>query len=88
MKLLSNLEGISACLCAEFLGVDLHWVLKHIRSGQLKAEKIRQDRQGKVNYYIQENNLRNFIIDNPDLIDLRRVEKYYFIELVANGKVH
>jgi hypothetical protein len=88
MRFLSNLTGMSACLCAEFLGVNLHWVLKHIKSGLMKAEKIRQDRQGKINYYIREKNLREFIINNPSLIDLRRVEKYYFIELVANGKVH
>ena len=88
MRLLSNLQGMSACLCSEFLGVDLHWALKHIRSGLLKAQKIRQDSQGKVNYYIKENNLRKFILNNPKLIDIRRVEKYYFIELVANGKVH
>jgi hypothetical protein len=88
MRFLSNLTGMSACLCAAFLGVDLHWVLKYIRSGLLKAEKIRQDSQGKVNYYIREKNLREFIINNPGLIDLRKVEKYYLIELLANGKVH
>ncbi len=88
MRLLSNMGGMSASLCAEFLGVDLHWLLNYMRQGLLKAEKIRQDRQGKVNYYIKEKDLRKFIIDNPDLIDLRRVEKYYFIELVANGRVH
>ncbi len=88
MRLLSNLKGMSACLCAEFLGVDLHWVLKYIRSGLLLAEIIRYDRQGKANYYIREKNLRKFIVNNPDLIDLRKIEKYYFIELLANGKVH
>jgi hypothetical protein len=88
MKLLSNLEGMSACLCAEFLGIDLHWVLNYIRQGLLKAEIIRHDRQGKANYFIREKDLRRFIINNPDLIDLRKVEKFYFIELVANGQVH
>jgi hypothetical protein len=88
MRFLSNLQGMSACLCAEFLGVDVHWVLKYIRSGLLNVEIIRQDRQGKANYYIREKNLRKFIISNPELIDLRKVEKYYFIELVANGGVH
>jgi hypothetical protein len=88
MRLLSNLKGVSACLCAEFLGVDLHWVLNHISTGSLKAEVIRRDREGKANYYIKERNLRQFIINNPDVIDLRKVEKYYFIELVANGAVH
>lgn len=88
MRFLSNLKGVSACLCAEFLGVDLHWVLNHINSGSLKAEVIRRDRQGKANYFIREKDLRKFIIINPDLIDLRKVEKYYFIELVANGAIH
>lgn len=88
MRLLSNLEGVSACLCAEFLGVDLHWVLTHINTGSLKAEVIRRDSEGKANYFIRENDLRSFIIHNPALIDLRKVEKYYFIELVANGAVH
>lgn len=88
MRMLSNLEGVSASLCAEFLGVDLHWVLNYIRQGLLKAEMIRQDREGKANYFIREKDLRRFIVNNPDLVDLRKVEKYYFIELVANGKVH
>jgi hypothetical protein len=88
MRLLSNLKGVSACLCAEFLGVDLHWVLNYIRQGLLKAEIIRQDREGKANYFIREKDLRKFIVNNPDLVDLRKVEKYYFIELVANGGVH
>ncbi|RJQ49794.1 MAG: hypothetical protein C4538_01510 [Nitrospiraceae bacterium] len=88
MRLLSNLDGVSACLCAEFLGVDLHWVLNHINLGSLKAEVVRRDTEGKANYYIKEKDLRKFIIANPDLIDLRKVEKYYFIELVANGGVH
>ena len=88
MRLLSNLGGMSACLCAEFLGMHLHWVLNQIKAGMLRAEVIRQDRQGKVNYYIPEKDLRQFIINNPGAVDLRKVEKYYFIELVANGKVH
>ena len=76
MRLLSNLEGMSARLCAEFLGVDLHWVLNHIKSGFLRAEVIRYDRQGKVNYYVREKNIKKFIINHPELIDLRKVEKF------------
>jgi len=88
MRLLSNLDGMSACLCAEFFGVNLHWVLNQIKSGALKAETIRKDREGKLNYYIKEKNIRKFIITNPNQIDLRKIEKYYLIELLANGKVH
>lgn len=53
MRLLSNLQGMSACLCAEFLGVDLHWVLNHINTGSLKAEVVRRDSEGKTNYYVK-----------------------------------
>jgi len=88
MRLLSNLEGMSAYLCAEFLGVDLHGVLKHIKSGLLNAEIIRYDSKGKATYYIKEKDLRTFITNNLGVIDLRKVEKYFFIELVANGRVH
>ena len=88
MRFLSNLKGMSAGLCAEFLGVDLHRVLNYINTGSLKAQVRRRDREGKSNYFIREKDLRNFIITNPDRIDLRRVEKYYFIELVANGAMH
>ena len=38
MRLLSNLKGMSASLCAEFLGIDLHWVLNYVRQGLLKAD--------------------------------------------------
>jgi len=88
MRFLSNLKGMSACLCAKFLGVDLHWLLNHINTGSLKAEVIRRDREGKSNYFIHEKDLRRFIITNPDRIDIRKVEKYYFIELVTNGAMH
>ncbi len=88
MRFLSNLKGMSACLCAEFLGVDIHSVLNYIKSGLLKAEKIRCDQQGKFNYFIRETTLRRFIINNPELVDLRKVEKHYFIELLSNGGVH
>ena len=88
MRLLSNGKGMSACLCAQFLGVSLRIVLNHIKAGLLRAEIIRYDQQGKANYYIREKDLRSFIINNPDVVDLRKVEKYYFIELLANGKVH
>jgi hypothetical protein len=74
MRLLSNLDGMSAGLCAEFLGVDLHWVLNYIRQGLLKAEVIRRDRKGKATHHIREKDLRKFIINNPELTHLPQLE--------------
>ncbi len=91
MRFISNLEGMSAFKAAEFFGVDRHWVTDKIRDGLIKAEMrdtLRTEKQGGDTYFIKEKELRRFIISNPELIDLRKVEKFYFIELLANGGVH
>jgi hypothetical protein len=91
MKFLTNLQGMSARLCAEFFGIDVHWVTDKIEKGLLKAEKrgtMRTESQGGDIWFIREKDIREFIIENPELIDLRKVEKFYFIELLANGAVH
>jgi hypothetical protein len=91
MRFLKNLDGMSATKAAEFFGVDNHWVLNRIKEGLLPAEMRNTKRtslQGGDIYYIKESDLREFIIKNPELIDMRKVEKFYFIELLANGGVH
>ncbi|MEW6115363.1 MAG: hypothetical protein AB1553_00480 [Nitrospirota bacterium] len=91
MRLLQNLDGMSGRQCAEFFGVDSHWITDKIERNLLKAEKrqtARTEKQGGDIYYIKEKDIRQFIIDNPDLIDLRKVEKFYFIELLSKGGVH
>lgn len=90
MRLIANREGMSACQAAEFFGVDVNWVTRQIAEGGLKAERretMRTEKQGGDIYYIREKHIRKFIIDNPELIDIRKIEKFYFIELLANGGV-
>lgn len=88
-RLLSNLKGMSATQCAEFFGIDIHWVLRQIEKGLLSARRRqtnRTEKQGGDIWYIRESALRQFIIENPELIDLRKVEKISFIDLLVNGK--
>lgn len=76
---------------AEFFGVNVHWVTDKIENDLLKAEKrgtMRTEKQGGDIWFIKEKDIRKFIIENPELIDLRKVEKFYFIELLVNGGVH
>lgn len=90
LRLASNLGGMSARQVADFFGVDVHWVIKHINDGLLYAERrgtARTVKQGGDYWFIKEYALRQFIIKNPGLIDVRRVEKFYFIELLVNGSV-
>lgn len=91
MRFLKNMDGMSAMTVAEFFGVDSHWVTNKIKQGLLKAEKRgtgRTEKQGGDIYFIKEKDLRRFIVNNPEIIDLRKVEKFYFIELLANGGMH
>jgi len=83
-----NLGGYSAhslCLC---LGVDIHFVLNAIRNGHLKASRRitnRTEKQGGDPYWIKEKNIKRFIVDNVNRIDLRKVDKYWFVDLLAGG---
>jgi len=81
-----NLGGYSAsslCLC---LGVDAKFVLNAIRDGHLKAKKRktnRTEKQGGDPWWIKEKDIKAFITDNVHSIDLRKVDKYWFVDLLA-----
>jgi hypothetical protein len=35
-------------------------------------------------WFIREKNIREFIVNNPGMIDLRKVDKFWFIDLLIN----
>jgi len=86
MRFLQNLKGMSARETALCLGEDSHFVTRAIDKGLLKAERresARKPQQGGEIWYIREKDIRRFIIENIHLIDLRKVDKYWFVELLA-----
>ena len=59
-------------------------VLNWINKGLLRARV--SERHGK-SYLIKDDDLRDFILANPMLIDLRKVDQLWFFEVMFPGKV-
>lgn len=78
----SDDDTYSACGLAELFGVDEHLVLAWINKGWLKAQRKGSARQYDL-YRIHRNSVRRFVSENAGAIDIRRVEKHWFIELLA-----
>lgn len=89
-RIKGNLEGYSATQLADALGVDVRKVLKWIERDYLKAEKRgteRKPEQGGDIWWIADRNVRRFVLRYPEEIDLARVEKIWFLNLLTDGKL-
>lgn len=79
-------EELSARKVAAILGVDDKMVTGWCISGDLKAAK-RADRrlpqQGGSSWDVRPEDLRRFVIDHLERIDLRKVEKFAFVHLLT-----
>ncbi len=88
MRLIKNLEGYTGRQVAEGFGIDSHCVKRWIKDGLLKAKKRetkRTELQGGDIYYIRDKDIRQFIIESIGLIDLRKVDKFWFIDVLGGG---
>ncbi len=89
-RIKSNLEGYSACQLAGALGLEVRKVLRWIQQGYLKAERRgtgRTPQQGGDMWWIPDRNVRRFVLRFPQEIDLARVEKIWFLNLLTDGKL-
>jgi hypothetical protein len=87
MRFLQNLNGQSANSLALCLGEDVHFILRAIKSGLLKAKRRRLNRtpqQGGNPYLIKDSDVRDFIVENVHMIDIRKVDKYWLVDILAN----
>jgi len=88
MHLLQGLEFETARSLAGCLGIDEHAVIRYIRKGMLKAMRRgtkRTWRQGGDHYLIKPRNIRKFIIENVSLLDFRKIDKFWLVDLLAGG---
>jgi hypothetical protein len=86
MRLLQNLNGQSAASVADCLGVDIHFVLRAIKGGRLKAtrrETHRTDSQGGDIWYIKDRDIKEYVLDHLNEIDVRKVDKYWFVDILT-----
>ena len=82
---LSGVDGISANSLAECFGIDRHAIMKWIDKGWLKAKRRGTDRAGNVDiYYIKPKDIREFVIGHVAILDFRKVDKYWLVDLLTN----
>ena len=90
LRIKRNLDGYSANSLALAFGVDVHKVLTWIRRGLLAGSRrgtFRRPEQGGDTWWIPKNQVKRFIIRCPEEIDLARVEKFWFLDLITDGKI-
>jgi len=88
MRFLQNIDGSTARSVAECFGIDVHGVTRYIEKGWLKARRRgtkRTERQGGDHWLIKDQWVRDFVINHVGVIDFRKVDKYWLVDLLAGG---
>lgn len=86
MRFLQNLSGNSSRSVAQCLGIDSHTVAQYIQNGWLKAGRRGTNRtaaQGGDFWYIKDKDIRKFIVENVAVVDFRKLDKYWLVNLLA-----
>jgi len=89
LQVTKGAEGFVMIGIQALLGCDHHKIHRWIDHGWLAAKRRGTERkksQGGDMWYFRPEDLRTFIINHPDEIDLRRVAKHEFITLLADEK--
>lgn len=89
LRLRQNLKGMSAHQVAECFGVDSKTVTRWIRHGLLHADRRgteRTEAQGGDMWFIRDKYLRRFVLENLQVVDLRKVDKFWFVDLLTGGQ--
>lgn len=79
-------DTMSATAVSRILGVDAKSVTREILAGDLVAEKRETNRlaqQGGDPWSVTAANLRRYILTHLQRIDLRKVDKFAFVQIVA-----
>jgi hypothetical protein len=85
-----HLAGYTGNALAALFGVDNHKVYGWIEAGLLRGERretARTERQGGDSYWICREDVRAFVFQHPDEYDLGKVEKWWFLSLVTDGRI-
>lgn len=90
LRIKQNLDGYSAWSLATAFGVDGHKITYWIDRKMLKATRRGTNRaacQGGDTYWITHSAVRAFVLAYPDEVDLRKVEKWWFLDLITAGRI-
>lgn len=90
LRIRQNLDGYSAHALAAAFGLDGHKVTYWINRNMLAATRrgtARTESQGGDSFWITNKAVREFVLTHPDEVDLRKVEKWWFLDLVSGGRI-
>jgi len=79
-------NGYTANALAGCFGVDPKTITRWIIAGHLKAERrgtARQEIQGGDMWWMKEKDIQNFIVENVALIDIRKVDKFWLVDILT-----
>jgi len=85
----ATMNGYTMRSLAGLFGVDEHVVKPWIKKGRLKAERrgtARTPQQGGDEWFIRPEWVREFMINNVAVIDFRKVDKYWLVEMLTKEK--
>jgi DNA-directed RNA polymerase subunit RPC12/RpoP len=86
LELLKCLGGYSANQLCKLFGIDSHCVMRWIENGDLKAIRrgtARTEQQGGDGWFITKEDVKTFIVQNIGIIDIRKVDKFWFVEMLT-----
>ena len=82
----ATMNGYTSRSLAGLFGVDDHVITRWIKKGWLKAERrgtARTPQQGGDEWFIRPEWVREFIVQNVAVIDFRKVDKYWVVEMLT-----
>ncbi|MFA4903027.1 MAG: hypothetical protein WC600_09800 [Desulfobaccales bacterium] len=85
-----NLKGQPATTLALCFGVDTKTVTRWIEKGYLQTKKrgtLRTPQQGGDEWFIKDSNIKEFIVNYPNFVDFRKVDKEWLISLLTDGQM-
>jgi TfoX/Sxy family transcriptional regulator of competence genes len=88
LKCMKNLDGLTHSGLEEALGVGQRMVDRWLESGKIRGILRFPENQaiGRSVWFFPHWEVRRFIMENLEEIDLARVEKHWFVDLIASGE--
>lgn len=90
MRIRANRDWYSITQLADAFGVDSHKVSAWVKSGALHGDRrgtLRTERQGGDSFAIGHEAVRRFALRFPEEYDLAKVEKFWFLDLITEGRI-
>lgn len=83
----TDIDHYTATQLASEFGVDIKVITRWIERGWLTAKRrgtSRTEQQGGDMWWIKRKHVRDFVVESIGVIDIRKVDKVWFVDLLAN----